>query len=182
MKKSGLITTNSKRVALESLQSAFERVYAASDTLDGKLQNVLNYSSIMISIAGTVFASNLIDKVGVIFWFMLIISLILYFLTLREVLRGLKPVHFPFPISENLETIKSQYYESAEDDAIEQAVVDHLHYMKHTMNNINTPKSKSLVFSSRVMAIMAVFLVLAVPLGLLLPVPNFPCFFHLPSC
>src|SRR6266852_6193153 len=120
-------STESKRVALESLRYAYEKTYEASNILDGKLQNILGFSSIMVSIASAVMGSTLLNNVGISFWFLLALVLLLYVFTFLLILSGLRPRHFYLPVSENLETIKKQYYNSTEDRALEQAIVDHIH-------------------------------------------------------
>jgi hypothetical protein len=96
------MSLSSKKIALDSLRNAFDKVYGATDTLDGKLQNVLNYSSIIISIVPAVLTSILFDKVGIIFWMILLVILILYVINFLIILNGLSPRAFSLPISQNI--------------------------------------------------------------------------------
>jgi len=81
-------TIESKRIVLEELRNAFEKSYLASDTLDGKLQNVLNFSSVIVSIASTVIAAILLGKVGIFFWLLLAIVMVVYIISLLIILNG----------------------------------------------------------------------------------------------
>ena len=162
----------SKRIALDVLRYAFDKTYSASDILDGKLQNILNYSSVIVSISSMITASTLIDKVGIYFWLVLLIVLLLYITTFFVIRNGLKPRKFSLPISQNLDTIKSQYYLSTEDRAIEQSIVDHIHYTKLIEKENNLPKKRAINIASWLITIIVTLLMLDVPIGLAIPHPT----------
>jgi len=84
-----------KRIVLDELRRAFSGVYSASDVLDGKLQNILNYSSVVasgISIIITIASKN---AVGLLYWVFLFISIALYCIMFVRIRRRVKPVEFP---------------------------------------------------------------------------------------
>lgn len=159
-------TVESKRIALEELRYAFEKSYLASDTLDGKLQNVLNFSSVIVSIASTVLTALLVGKVGILFWVLLVIVMIVYFFTIVIIMDGLRVYTYSFPISINLDTLKEKYFGSTEDRALEQDILDHLYYIEEA-NKKNLQKGKTLNTSIKLLVLIVFLLFFSVPLGLL---------------
>jgi ABC-type transport system involved in multi-copper enzyme maturation permease subunit len=176
------MTTESKKVALESLKYAFEKTYLASDVLDGKLLNILTYLSIIVSIGSTVLASTLIDRVGLVFWILLSVVLLLFLFTFAVIIYGIKPRSFSLPVSTNFETIKKQYYDATEEQAIEQAIVDHVYYRNLIADKNNTPKTRALNLSFFLLGATVVLLLIAVPLGLMFPSPTLVEFLKTLKC
>jgi hypothetical protein len=172
---------SSKYIALEELRRAFERSWAASDILDGKLQNILNFSSIIIAVASTISGSALLDKVGISFWCLLLVATILYLIVFYVIMRGLKPHSYLSPISEDPKEIEEKYYNWPKDRAIRQAIHDYLKFTKD-LATINSPKVKAVVLSSYLMGAIVVLLLIAIPVGLTWSTPTLHCFLHLASC
>ncbi|MFH1446221.1 MAG: hypothetical protein ABIG43_02275, partial [Chloroflexota bacterium] len=96
--------TNSKKIVLEELRKVFDKAYNASDTLDSKLQNVLNYSSIIVSVPLAIIASALFNNLGIIFWLIMAFVLLLYVINFILIEIGLKPRNYFAPISQNMTT------------------------------------------------------------------------------
>jgi hypothetical protein len=157
-------TIESKRIVLEELRDAFEKSYLASDTLDGKLQNVLNFSSVIVTIASTVLAALLVGKVGILFWVLLVIVMIVYFFTLVTIMDGLRVYTYSFPISMKMDTLQEKYFESTEDRALEQDILDHLYYIEEA-NKKNLQKGKTLDTSIKLLVLIVFLLFFSVPLG-----------------
>lgn len=164
----------SKYIVLESLRYAYEKTFATSAVLDGKLQNILSYSSVMVSVASTVMASTLLGQVGVAFWIILVSVLILYIITFLIINKGLKPRSFYLPVSENIETIEKLFYKASEDDALNQSIVDFTHFRKLIENENNYYKTLAVNQASKLMASMVCLLIIAIPAGLLFPAPTLP--------
>lgn len=175
------MTKNSKKIALESLRLAFDKVYDATNLCDEKLQNLLNYSSIIISIALTVMASSLYDKVGIVFWGVVAIVLTLYIINFIVILRGLSPSEFSLPISSNLDEIKRQYYDTSENFALMQAILDHSIFIKEIQKK-STVKEKAIKISHWLIGLITFLLIVSIPLGLIYSEPNILCFFNTKGC
>jgi len=164
----------SKHIILETLRYAYDKTLAASDVLDGKLQSILSFSSVMVSIASAVLASTLLDHVGILFWIILVTVLILYIVTFLIIYNGLKPRSFYLPVSENIETIEKLFYKASENDALNQSIVDYTHFRKLIENVNNFHKTLAVNRASKLMAAMVCLLILAAPIGLLFPAPTLP--------
>ena len=67
--------TINKRIVAEEIRRTFDKEYSDNDILIGKLQNILNFSSVTVSIVAAILASAFQGKVGISFWFMVTISL-----------------------------------------------------------------------------------------------------------
>jgi len=175
------VTIGSKKIALGELQKAHGAACAAADILDGKLQNILNYSSIVVTIPAAVMASVLLDRVGIIFWTILAIVLILYLFNFFVIICNLSPGSYAFPISGKKGVIEDRYYNSTEELAVEQAILDHLETIPMIQNN-NENKIRAVRASLILMGVIVFLLLIAIPLGLLHPTPTLSCFFHLSNC
>ena len=154
-----------KKVVLEELRRAFDKNYATGDVLDAKLQSLLSYSSIIVSFPLIVIDSTLLDKLGIIFWELMLLVLIMYVINLVNVEIGLKPREYSAPVSQNLETIKKLYYSVTEERAIEQAIVDNIHFSKRILD-LNKPKLKSVTIASILLGVMVTIILIAIPVGL----------------
>jgi hypothetical protein len=175
------MSTKSKKIALDSLRSAFDKVYVATDTLDGKLQNILNYSSVIISVALAVMASALFDKVGIVFWIILLAILVLYIINFLIILKELTPTDFSLPISNDLDELKKQYYETSEEFAIKQSILDYTTFIQPLLHSLDR-KGKAIKISYMIIAAITILLIISVPLGLIFVKPNISCFFHTVNC
>lgn len=173
--------TGNKRIALEEVRLAFERHWSASDILDGKLQNILNFSSVIVAIGTTVMGSTLLEKVGIAFWLILILVLVMYSWMLYIILKGLSPRSYAMPISEDEREVSDLYYQWPEDRAIRQSIHDYLEFTKLLVES-NSPKVNAIKIASVLMGIIVILLLVSIPIGILFSTPTLPCFFHLSSC
>jgi hypothetical protein len=156
-----------KRIVLAELQRAFDKKYAASDILDGKLQNTLNFTSIIVSIVSAIEASSFVNKVGNIFWFVLGIVIILYILVVWLVLvRGLNPTSYDQPISNNWDELEERYFLASEEDNLDLVISQHLCSIE-CAGKENIRKAQIICWSSALMILIVILLFIAIPLGLL---------------
>jgi hypothetical protein len=160
-----------RSMVLESLRSAFEKSYASGDVLDSKLQNLLNFCSVIVSIVASVEASAFQSKVGVIFWILFLVTLILYFITFSVVIQALNPTIYLFPISNNWEELSRRYFHSDEKELLELMISEYLDSMKKT-REANVPKVKAVKRASLLMTTIVMLLLIAVPIGLIFPSPT----------
>ena len=79
---------------------------------------------------------------------------------------GLRVYTYSFPISMHMETLKEKYFDSTEDRALEQDILDHLYYIDEA-NKKNLRKGKTLNTSIWLLALIVFLLFLSVPIGLL---------------
>ena len=172
---------DSKKIVLTELQKAHDGLYAAIDILDGKLQNIMNYSSVVVAIPSAVMASALLDRVGIWFWILLAVVLVMYLINFFVIICNFNPGSYPFPVSGNKDVIKDRYYNSTEERAVEQAIIDHLETIK-TLQNKNERKIKAVRTSLVIMGIIVFLLLVSIPLGLFYPTPTLSCFLHLANC
>lgn len=175
------MTLNSKKIALESLRLAFDKVYEATNLFDAKLQNLLNYSSIIISIALTIMASSLYDKVGIIFWVIVSVVLIIYIINFIVIIKGLSPAEFLLPISGEIGDIKKQYYDTSENFALRQAILDHTIFIEK-IQEASLVKERAIKISHWLIGIITILIIISIPLGLIYSEPNLLCFFNIKSC
>src|SRR5690349_12911674 len=151
----------SKRLVLEELRRLFDANYAASDVLDNKLQNILNFSSAIVSLATTIILALGQNTLGILFWMLLIAVLILYIYMFKLISDGMKPAVYAFPISHNLATLEAKYFTSTEERALDQDIIDHLHYIDKAIEN-NIPKAKAIRTSMNIMFWIVILLLAAV--------------------
>jgi len=159
-----------KRIVLDELRRAFSGVYSASDVLDGKLQNILNYSSVVasgISIIITIASKN---AVGLLYWVFLFISIALYCIMFVRIRRRVKPVEFPYPIGRDIKALSEKYFDPRVDEerALDQAIFDYIHYTEKASNN-NGLKASEVNASSWLMFSVVISLLLSVLFGIVLP-------------
>jgi len=166
-------TQTSKTIVLEELRSAFDKIYAASDALDAKLNNLLNFSSLIVSFASTIQIASLADKVGIIFWVLVFIVVVLYLANFYVTMNGLNPREYKFNVRGDDETIKKKYFTATAEQMTRQAIFNCLDSIK-IAKEINAYKVRAVTRSYRLVALIVVIFVLAVPAGFLFPAPTLP--------
>jgi hypothetical protein len=158
----------SKRIVLEELRRLFDANYSASDILDGKLQNLLSFSSAIVGLAAPIIFTIPKDQRGILFLFPLTIVVGLYVFLFYVVVEGSKPAAYSFPISMNMETLRNKYLVKSESIALEQDILDHLHYIEQAVQ-MNKSKARAVQIATEVMFLIVIFLVLTVGVVFALP-------------
>ena len=164
-----------KHIVLEELQRAFDKKMQASDTLDGKLQNILNYSSVIVGVVATIMVtiitSTLNEKVGILFWFLLGVVLILYLLTFLQIKKGLNPAEYHNPISNDIDELNKKLFKVEEEESVDLIIKAYVYCMNEA-TSINLQKENILISSSNLMLGIVVGLLLTPILGVLIPSPT----------
>lgn len=164
----------SKRFVLEELRKAFSGMFSASNMLDGKLQNILNYSSVIISVISAILtvAGKFPDgiSVGKWYWVFLLLSVFLYCIMFVRIRIRLLPIFTGFPISGDIEELKEKYFDIRfnEERILDQAIFDYLHFINSASSN-NDLKAKEINVSSWFMFAIIVFLLCTALFGLVFP-------------
>jgi len=162
-----------KQLVLEELRNAYERKYSASDTLDTKLQNSLNFLSIVVSLAPTLelmIIPNL-DKMGIWFVFLLLVVLVLYLISFQVIIKNINPVYYKQPISKDWSELKERYFLSKKEVAIELTISQYLYSLEDMEKKLNK-KMNAIEKVSKLMAVIVVLLLLAVPVNMFFPAPT----------
>ncbi len=164
-----------KGIVLEELRTAFDKIYAAGDTLDAKLNNLLTFSSLIVSVAATIQVSAFADKVGMVFWALLGIVLIMYLINYYEITRGLNPSEYFLNVKGDRNTMLKKYFRATSEQMTRQVIWNHLDSIEKAKTT-NQRKVKAITLSFRMLAIIVVILLLAVPMGFIFPTPTLPNF------
>ena len=157
-----------RQYVLGELQRAFDKKVSASDILDSKLQNILDYSSIIVAVFTAITTSTLVDKVGFLYWLGLIIILFLYIVIYIKIKRGLSPTEFYNPISNNEQELFEKFIDVKQSQALDISIKAYLYSMYET-DKTNNKKAIVLSRSSNLMFGIVVLLLLSIFLGLLFP-------------
>jgi len=165
-------------LVLQELQKAFDRKVNANDFLDQKLQNVLNYSSVIFTVASVVIASALLDKIGILYWIGLFFVFVLYIITFLKIKVGQTPTTFHNPISNELDELKRLCIDVKEERAIDILIRAHLSSM-YEAGLINDRKDKAFVVASNLMFWMVSLLFISILLGLIFPNLKFSDFYNM---
>lgn len=160
-----------KEIVLEELRRTFDKIYAAGDALDAKLNNLLNFSSLIVSFAATIQISTLESKVGITFWALLGIVLLLYLVHFFCIKNGLHPRLYPFPMSGDRDTIIEKYFKPSEGQTLNQVIGNYLGAIE-VVKTFNDQKARAIVVANYLLVAIVIALLLAVPLGLLCPTPT----------
>ncbi len=180
MKKDEEKKENLKNV-LEELRRAFSNKLIASDMLDAKLQNILDYSSIIFVVVSAITASVLLDRLGILYWFGLLIVLGLYIFTVLKIKEGQMPATFQNPISIDYNDLQDVCVNVTEEKSLDNLIIAHIHSIKKT-GEILAKKDAVIQVSSNIMVCMVILLFVSIFLGLVFPNPTLSCFLHLASC
>jgi hypothetical protein len=155
-----------KQIALEELRRGFEKHFAASDALDNKLQNILAFSSAIVSVVFTIEVSVFQSKVGFVFWIPLGIALILYFISFKMIMKGLAPGSYEIPISKDWDELRDKVFNVTEENALAQIISQYLDSMDKIEVH-NKRKASVILQTSDILMWIVVLLLTAIPLGLL---------------
>jgi hypothetical protein len=159
--------TINKRIVVEEIRRTFDKEYSDNDILIGKLQNILNFSSVTVSIVAAILASAFQGKVGISFWFMVAISLILYIGLVWTILKGLTAGRYRLPITINWNVLDDTYFHGTEDNTLDLIISEHITSIEYIKSQ-NIQKAELIQRSSILTTAIIVTLLAAVPVGLLL--------------
>jgi len=157
-----------KRIILEELRLAFDKIYLTSDALDSKLQNLFGFSTAIVGITSTIQTAVFYNKVGFAFWIMVVLVVVLYFLMLWIVVRGLKPVKHNLQITDNWDVLVDRYFHVDEEDILNVNISQYLSAMDNVSKR-NEPKITAVRQVTTIMAVTIFLMLLSVPLGLVFP-------------
>ncbi len=158
-------TTFGYQLVLDELRRAFEKIHAASDVLDTKLQSMLTFGSLIVSVAGTAEVTLQPTNVGILFWIVLVLALVLYLATFWIIVRSLLAHRYLLPVSLKWEELDYLYFGETEEKSLSQLISAYLEVIKQ-VNESNVSKGRAITHSSYLLAPMVILLLAAVPLGL----------------
>lgn len=157
-----------KKLALEELQRAFDKTISAMDILDNKLQNVLNYSSIILTIFTAITTSALLDKVGCFYWIGLSIISVLYIVNYFYIKSGLEVATYHNPISGEGSELKKKVIDVKGDASIDILIEAYI-FCIYDSSGINSKKGNVFSVSSNLMSLSVILMMVTVILGLTFP-------------
>jgi hypothetical protein len=166
-----MIEQTNNEIVLEELRRAFDTVNAANDALDAKLNNLLNFSSLILSFAATIQISMLESRVGVVFWILIGVALVLYIVNFVRIKSGLNPKSFHCPMSGDRDVIVQKYFDSPKIKVLNQIIGNYLDAIEE-INATNEKKARAIETSYRLLIGIVAALILAVPLGLIFKTPT----------
>lgn len=159
-----------KRLVLDELRKAFNGIYSASDTLDTKLQNILNYSSVIVS--GLSIVLTIASRYAVVcwYWIFLSLSILLYCIMFVRVRFKIAPIEIKFPIGRDGVTLNEKYFDKRFDEnrVLDQAIHDYLVYIDKASEN-NKRKAREIETSSWILFTIIISMLLSVFLGIVIP-------------
>ncbi|MCB2179607.1 hypothetical protein KQH54_00635 [bacterium] len=154
-----------KRAVLAELQRNFDKSYNSIDILDGKLQNVLGFSSLVISLLGFINIENL--QKNLVCWFPLWFTImgLLYFGILFSIFRALRPRDYANPISKDWTELDKRYFNEEEGIVLDRLNSDYLKFIED-INIIAKEKAKALNYSLFLFSFIVILIFLSIPLSL----------------
>ena len=154
-----------KRIVLDELRRLLDRLYEASNTLDGKLQQLLGLTSLIVAISGTIQLSVLRQVGGWLFWASLIIALVLYVWIFRVAFMALRPRIKEFPITRNWEVLEELYFGESESDILIRLTSDYL-IAADELRKINSEKSDAVRRLMVLIFVLVAIILIAMPVSL----------------
>lgn len=157
-----------KQLILEELRRVLDKKSSASDVLDGKLQNIFNFISIVVSVAPTLqlMVEPKLDLPGIFLVLLLMLVLILYIRAFRVIVSTVSPVEYRQPISRDWDELSKRYFHETEEDVIKLMISEYLTSSKDA-DEKNQQKMLAIRKVSILMYWIVVLLLLAVPINLL---------------
>src|SRR6185503_5388958 len=111
-------TIKNKQIVLEELRSAYEKIFSAGDVLDGKLWNMFNFLTIVVTVAPglELMLKPDIKQIGLSFLVLLIVMFLLYYRAFDKIIRSVAPADYRLPISVSKKELTEKYLLSPEED------------------------------------------------------------------
>jgi hypothetical protein len=158
---------NNKTLVLTELQRSFDKKMTASDILDGKLQNILTFLSVIVSVVPAIEATAFQTKFNISFWLIMCLVLVCYILAIDAIIKGMGPRTYHMPISNSWDELSQLYFHASGDGVLDLLISEHLTSMK-IAGVENDKKAACLQKSSTLMIIIVLLLIIALPLSSIL--------------
>lgn len=157
-----------KQLILEELRKVLDKKFSASDVLDGKLQNMFNFLSVVVSVAPTLqlMVKPKLDFAGVLFVLLLMVVLILYISAFQQVVSTVKPIRYRQPISRGWDELTERYFHETEENVLTLTISEYL-TSSQSADEQNERKMLAIQKVSKLMFWIVIILLLAVPINLL---------------
>lgn len=163
----------SKQLVLEELRKVYEKQFSANDNLDTKLQNILNFVSVVVTIAPTleILVAPAPKDMSILFVFLLLVILFLYILAFYIIRVGLTPVDYRQPISKTWDELWNNYLYGTVDEAMDRTINEYLMSME-IADQYNQKKIRAVTQATGLMAVIVVLLLFATPVNMFLAHPT----------
>src|SRR5690349_1088449 len=121
-----------KQIVIDELRNVYARKYSASDVLDGKLQNMFNFLSIVVSVAPTleIMITPSPGKINIIFFLMLIAVLALYYWAYVLISATVMPMYYKQQITSNWDTLIEKYFNATKEEVFNRVINDYCSSLK----------------------------------------------------
>ena len=165
--------TTSKQLVLEELRKVYEKQFSANSNLDDKLQNILNFLSVVVTVAPTLevlVAPNPKDM-SILFVLLLLVLLALYIWAFCIIRAGLSPVRYMQPIAKTWEELAERYFDITPEQATELTISEYLRSMEIARKH-NEYKIWAVEHATLLMAVIVVLLLFATPVNMFLAHPT----------
>lgn len=159
---------SNKNMVLTELQRAFDKKFSATEVLDSKLQNILTFLSVIVSVVPAIEAGAFQSRIGVTFWVIMCLVMVLYVLTIDTIIKGISPRTYQMPISNNWDELQARYFHEPEEGVLDLLISEHLTSLQ-IVGEENGKKANCLEKSSTFMIFIVILLLIAVPLGIFFP-------------
>jgi hypothetical protein len=153
-----------KGIVLSEMQRGFDKLWSVSDALDSKLQNMLNFLSVIVSIAASIEIASFKDG-GVFFWLSMISALILYLIAFGIILSGLAPYKSKLPITKSWEVAFERYLRPSEPEVLDLLIVENMRAMDEAETS-NVRRANAVDKSSNLTKFIVLLIIIAAPLDL----------------
>jgi hypothetical protein len=154
-----------KRMVLEEQRRAFDSIGAGSSILDGKLQALLGSASLIISLLGTIQIAVLRQTGGWAFWLGLVVIISLYVWMVNIIVRGLKPLQYLTPVSDDWNQLTEQFFEVDENEGLNQQISNYLEYTEQN-RALNFKKIQAVHRATRLFMVILVALLISMAISL----------------
>jgi hypothetical protein len=165
--------TTSKQLVLEELRKVYEKQFSANSSLDDKLQNILNFLSVVVSVAPTLevlVAPNPTDM-SFLFVLLVLVVLVLYLVSFYIIRAGLSPVRYMQPIARTWEELSARYFDATPEQVTDLTISEYLRSMEIALEH-NDYKIKAVERATGLMAAIVVILLFATPVNMFLAHPT----------
>ena len=154
-----------KRLVLKELQNTLSAQLSSAGDLDGKLKQLLNSASLILSIVTTLQITTGIGHIGWLYLIGLSVALSLYVYLIVVIMRGLKPVDYYAPIPRSWDEIAERYFDQDESAALSVLISTYLDSIDKN-NSIITNKSQTVKTAATLLVIIVVTLLIMGIVGL----------------
>jgi hypothetical protein len=153
------------RIVLDELRRNLDKSYEASAALDTKLQQLLGFTSLIVTISGMLQLSAMRQIGGWLFVVVLIIALVLYALIFFATFKALKPVTRDWVITGDWSALHELYFNSGETKVLERLSFDYLEAIKQN-DAVNMKKAESVQCVMVMIFLLVIVILCAMPISL----------------